>query len=189
MGFDIRSLMKFNVKVGQCMTVGVLTLPASASVREAAVLLKKSRVGSVIIVEKGKAIGILTERDIAYKVVAAGKDPVHCLLKSVMSKPLKVISADQKIESAALALKDNKVKRLPVVDKKGQLVGIVSEGDLLRAYPGMVDIMAANAEMGPFNREQHTYSGVCEKCSLHSDQLKMDEGKLVCEDCMEEEEV
>lgn len=181
--------MKLDLKIGECMTVGVLTLTVDSSIQDAAQLLKKSRVGSVIVTNKGKAVGILTERDIVYKVVAEGKDSKKAPLKSVMSRPLKVIGVSQSIADAALALKSNKVKRLPVVDKKGQLVGIVSEGDLMRVYPGMVDIMAESEELGPFQREKHVYTGVCEQCGLYSDELRMQAGRLYCDECMEEEEV
>ena len=181
--------MKLDLKIGECMTVGVLALPMGSSVQDAAQLLKKSHVGSVIVTDKGKAVGILTERDIVYKAVAEGKDMSKATLKSIMSKPLKVIGAQQSIADAALALKENKVKRLPVVDKKGQLVGIVSEGDLMRVYPGMVDIMAESSELGPFDKEKHVYTGVCEQCGLFSDELRMSTGRLYCGECVEEDEV
>ncbi len=181
--------MKLDLKIGECMTVGVLTLPTTSTIKEAAQLLKKSRVGSVIVTDKGKAVGILTERDIVYAVVAEGKDVTKTTLKMVMSKPLKVISAAQSVEDAALALKENKVKRLPVVDKKGQLVGIVSEGDLMRVYPGIVDVMGESNEMGPYNKEKHVYTGVCEQCGTFAESLKMESGRLYCEECMEEDEV
>lgn len=182
-------MKKFDLKIGECMTVGVLTLPTSANVQDAARLLKKSRVGSIIVTQKGKAVGILTERDIAYNVVAAGKDPQNTPLSSVMSKPLKVIPANLSIQAAALALKDNKVKRLPVVDQKGRLVGIVSEGDLVRVYPGIVDLTSEMAEVGPFEREKHYYTGVCAKCGLYSDTLRTEGDRLYCDECLEEDEV
>lgn len=180
--------MKMDVKVGQCMTVGVFTLPADKSVRDAARLLKKTNVGSIIVTQKGKAKGIITERDIVYKIIAAGKDPVKTKLKSVMSRPLKVIKASDKIETAALALRNNKVKRLPVVDKSGRLVGIITEGDLLRVYPGMVDVITEMQEIRASKPSEY-FTGVCEVCGTYSDELKRDEGKLRCEDCLEENEV
>lgn len=171
------------------MTVGVLTLPMTANVIDAAKLLKKTRVGSIIVTDNGKAVGIITERDIAYKVVAANLNPKSAKLKGVMSKPLKVISASQTIHDAALALRNNKVKRLPVVNKKGQLVGVVSEGDLVKVFPGMVDVLAEANEIGPFKKADHTYTGICEQCGMYSDDLKVDGRKLKCTECVEEEEV
>ncbi|MDE1798484.1 MAG: CBS domain-containing protein [Candidatus Micrarchaeota archaeon] len=177
------------VRVGECMTVGVLTLPETASVREAAKLLSKSHVGSVIVTRAGKAVGILTERDIVYNVIAKEKDSGKTRLKDVMSKPLRVISAGQSLEEAALALKENKVKRLPVVDAKGQLVGIVSEGDLLRVYPGVLDLTLQAQDLGPVDKESFSYTGACAKCGLYSEDLRLEGGKLLCEECREEEEV
>lgn len=181
--------MKFDMKIGECMTVGVITLPSDATAQAAAKLIKDARIGSILVTEKGKAIGILTERDIVIDVVAAGRDPAQTPLKAVMSKPLKVIGAHQSIQDAALALKENKVKRLPVVDKKGRMVGILSEGDLVRVFPGLLDILSEESELGPYQKERHVYTGVCEKCGLHSSELKMESRKLLCEECIEEDEV
>jgi len=180
--------MKMDVKVGQCMTVGVFTLPADKTVRDAARLLRKTNVGSVIITQKGKAKGIITERDLVYKVIADGKDPRKTKLKSVMSRPLKVIKASDRVESAALALRNNKVKRLPVVDKNGRLVGIITEGDLLRVYPGMVDVISEMQEIRK-SKPNEFFTGICEVCGCHSDDLRREEGKLTCEECIEEEGV
>jgi len=170
------------------MTIGVFTLPADRSVYEAARLLRKTEVGSIIITMKGKAKGIITERDMIYKVVASGKDPKKVKLKSAMSRPLKVIKASDKVEAAASALRANKVKRLPVVDRKGRLVGIITEGDLLRVYPGMVDVISEMQEIRAA-RPNEIFTGICEVCGMHAEDLQRDEGKLKCSECIEEEGV
>jgi len=180
--------MKMDIKVGQCMTVGVFTLPADKSVRDASRLLKKTGVGSIIITQKGKAKGIITERDVVYKVVAEGKDPKKSKLKNIMSRPLKVIKAGDNIETAALALRNNRVKRLPVLDKKGRLVGIITEGDLLRVYPGIVDVMSETSELRDARPNEYV-AGLCSVCGCFSEELRRDEGKLKCEECVEEDSV
>ena len=180
--------MKMDIKVGQCMTVGVFPLPADKSVRDASRLLKKTGVGSIIITQKGKAKGIITERDIVYKVVAEGKDPTKAKLKNIMSRPLKVIKAGDNIETAALALRNNRVKRLPVLDKKGRLVGIITEGDLLRVYPGIVDVMSETSELRDARPNEYV-TGLCNVCGCFSEELRRDEGKLKCEECIEEDAV
>lgn len=179
--------MNTDVRIGQCMTVGVFTLPADKSVADAARLLRKTKVGSVIITQKGKARGIITERDIVCKVVAMGKDPKKVKLKGIMSRPLRVIRASDRIRTAALALKSNKVKRLPVVDKGGRLVGIVTEGDLLRVYPGIVDVISEMQEIR--GKPNEAVTGVCEVCGCFSEELKHDEDKLKCVECIEEDEL
>jgi CBS domain-containing protein len=180
--------MKMDIKVGQCMTVGVFTLPADKHVFDAARLLKKTGVGSIIITQKGRAKGIITERDLVYKILAAGKDPKKVKLKSVMSRPLKVIKASDKIEAAALALRNNRVKRLPVVDKDDRLVGIITEGDLLRVYPGVVDVISEMQEVRTGKPNEY-FTGICEVCGCYAEDLVRDEGKLKCEECMEEDSV
>jgi len=180
--------MKLNIKVGQCMTVGVFTLSADKTARDAAKLLDKTNVGSIIITQKGKAKGIITERDIVYKVVATGKDAKKVKLRSIMGHPLKVIKASDTVEVAALALRNNRVKRLPVLDKKGRLVGIITEGDLLRVYPGIVDVMSEVDDLR--DTRPNTYvTGICDICGCFSEELKRDEGKLKCEECLEEDTV
>ena len=121
-------------------------------------------------------------------MIAPGKDAKKTRLKAVMSRPLKVIKASDKIETAALALRNNRVKRLPVVDKSGRLVGIITEGDLLRVYPGMLDVISETDEIRT-SKPSEFFTGVCEICGSYSEDLKRDEGKLKCEDCREEEEV
>lgn len=175
------------LKVGDVMTAGVVTLPEGESVQKAAKQLKKTKVGSIIVTRNGKAVGILTERDIAYKVVAEGKNPKSTKLKKIMSRPLRVIRASESIQNAATAIASNKVKRLPVVDRKGQLVGIISESDLMRAYPGLVDVLMEEEKLELPKNE--FYTGACAICGLVSEDLRRDGKKLICEECAEEEEV
>ena len=117
-----------------------------------------------------------------------GKNPKTTKLGSVMSRPLKVIKASDKVESAASALRANKIKRLPVVDRKGKLVGIVTEGDLLRVYPGMVDVVSEMQEIRQSKPNEY-YTGTCDICGCFSEELRRDESKLKCEECIEEDSV
>ncbi len=154
--------MKDDLTVGECMTVGVITLPEEKTVFDAAQLLKKTQVGSIIVTKDSKADGIVTERDIIYKVIALGLDPKKAKLKSVMTCPLRVIDSQSSVEEAALAMKKHRVKRLPVIDKKERLVGIITEGDLLRVYPGMTAILVEKArmeEVGPQGRTAKSGKG------------------------------
>jgi len=170
------------------MTVGVFTLTADKKIVDAARLMKKTGVGSIIVMQKGKARGIITERDIVYKVIAPGRDPKKTKLGSAMSRPLKVIKASDRVETAASALRANRIKRLPVVNNKGKLVGIITEGDLLRVYPGMMDVMSEMQEMRASKPNEY-YTGICEICGCFTEELRRDEGKLKCDECIEEGEV
>ncbi len=180
--------MRTDVRVGDCMTRGVVTVKVGASVMEIAKTLKKNEVGSVIVTHDGKMKGVITERDIAYKIVAEGKDPRKTTAKDVMSSPVTTISADKNIEEAAVLLKRKDIKRLPVVDGKGKLVGIVTEGDLLAVYPGLLEVLQEDADIHRFHPTE-VFTGVCERCGNYSDTLRRSVGKLTCEECCEEEEV
>lgn len=169
------------------MTKGVVALKSSDTALKAAKALKNNVVGSVVVLDKGKAVGIVTERDITYKVVAAGKDPEKVKLSTIMGSPLKVIKGDTGLQEAALTLKAHKIKRLPVVDKKGKLVGIITEEDLLRVYPGFVDIMKELSEIRRFGPAE-IFTGACDKCGVYSEALKRSRGLLLCEECREAEE-
>ena len=180
--------MKTDVRVGDCMTRGVVTARIDASVVEIAKTLKKNEVGSVIVTQEGKMRGVITERDIAYKIVAEGKDPRKTTAKDVMSSPVTTIGADKNIEDAAMLLKQKDIKRLPVIDEKGKLVGIVTESDLLSVYPGLLEVLQEDADIHSFHPTE-VFTGVCERCGNYSETLRRSAGKVMCEECTEEEEV
>jgi CBS domain-containing protein len=133
--------MGFEMKIGECMSKGVITLDIAKTALDASKILCTKNIGSVIITENKNAVGIVTERDIVQKVVAKQKNAKEQKLKDIMSKPLKAIEASQTIEDAALAMREHNIKRLPVLDK-GNLVGIISEGDLITVYPGIIDLIS-----------------------------------------------
>ena len=139
--------MGFEMRIGDCMSKGVITLDEKKTVLEAAKLLCEKNIGSIIITSGGDAVGIITERDIIQKVVSKQKHPKDEKVSQIMSKPLKAIEASQTIEDAALAMRQHNIKRLPVLDE-GNLVGIISEGDLIGVYPGIIDIISESPQMG-----------------------------------------
>lgn len=164
------------------MRKGVVTIGLSATVTEAAKLLTANNVGSVIVMRAGTPAGIVTERDIVSKVVAAGKNPAQTEISSVMSSPIKAIGPELGVDECATIMRDEQVKRLPVVDKKGNLVGIISETDVVRVSPALFDIIRERAELERFGAGG-AFTGVCESCSNYSEALeKTDEG-LVCSTC------
>ena len=122
------------------MNKKVIVIDANKSIKDAAKLMKKHNIGSVIVIEKDRAKGIITERDIVRKVVAEGLDTsVKC--REIMSHPLVVITPDATIEAAAKIMRDSEVKKLPVIEKDGTLVGILTEDDIMRLFPSIVDLL------------------------------------------------
>ncbi len=138
------------MRVGDIMTPKVIVISFGKTTLDVAKLMKKNSVGSVIVVEDtaGKhAKGIITERDIVYKVLAKDLNPKDSKVEQIMSKPLRVVKPDTTIEEAAKAMKENRIKRLPVVSENNELIGIVSEGDILKIFPLVVDLIEERAAM------------------------------------------
>ena len=113
----------------------VMTNPTSigieATVAEAAKAMCRAEVGSVIILKDNKPIGIVTEEDIACKVVAKDLKPSTVHVNKIMSTPLITVSADKTVGDAATMMVKNKVRRLPVIDAKNKVIGMVTVRDLL----------------------------------------------------------
>lgn len=90
----------------------------------------KENVGAVIVIDKGKPIGIITEKDVLDRVVTPEKDAHKTLAKDVMSKPLISIEASQPIKEALKLMKEKKVRRLAVMEE-GALIGLITERRIL----------------------------------------------------------
>ncbi len=136
--------MVSELRVGDVMTKKVIVCRLEDTLEQVSRTMKKYGIGSVIIVDDkaGKhARGIVTERDIVYKVVAQKKDPYKMKATDLMSKPLRVVMADSTLEEATRAMKSNKIKRLPVINDKKELIGIISETDIMRIFPAVVDLL------------------------------------------------
>ncbi|MBI5046639.1 CBS domain-containing protein [Candidatus Micrarchaeota archaeon] len=142
--------MGSDLRVGDIMTNTVVVVPFGKTIQDVAKLMKRHSVGSVIVVEdkEGKhAKGIITERDIVYKL-AAGKDICNMIVEEIMSKPLRVVRPETTIEDASKAMKDNKIKRLPVVNEHNELIGVLSEGDIMKIFPAVVALLEERAALG-----------------------------------------
>ena len=113
-------------------TKAVVTVSPEATVHEAAHRMWSRKVGALVVTsEVGKPLGMLTDRDIVVRVVAMGKDPAKVQVGSVIRRTPTVIREDQGVLDATKILSRRGVRRLPVVDARGKLVGIVALDDLL----------------------------------------------------------
>jgi len=129
-----------SLKVEDVMVKEVITIDESSSVKEAAEVMNKFEIGCLIAVRKGKAMGIITERDLLKRVVADAKDAIKTKVKDVMSSPLVVVEPNMDLEDAVKLMFQMKIKKLPVVDEK-RLVGLVTLTDIARFQPQMIKIL------------------------------------------------
>lgn len=117
------------MKVRDVMTTQVDWVAPNASVVEIARLMKNKDVGSIPVCEDMKVKGIITDRDIVLKVVAAGKNIEGSMAKDIMNSNLVTVTADQDVHEAADLMSQYQIRRLPVVEQ-GKIIGIVALGDL-----------------------------------------------------------
>ena len=116
--------------VNQVMSKNVLTVDKSTSLQKAALSMRKSNIGCVIVTEDTKPIGIVTERDFVTKVAAEGR-PMFTEISEVMSSPLITINPEETVWEAAEMMKEKGIHKLPV-KKNEQIVGIVTTTDIVR---------------------------------------------------------
>jgi len=118
-------------RVEDYMTKEVVFANLTDSLQSAAAKMAERDIGSIVIVQEGKPIGIVTERDFVRRVAALGKDSRTLTVADIMSTPLVTVGPECDINSAAKIMTDNNIKRLPVVEGE-RLVGIITSFDIAK---------------------------------------------------------
>ena len=117
--------------ITEVMTRDVRACEPNATVADAAKVMAQEDVGPVPIVEDGRLVGIVTDRDIVVRVVAEGRDPNATTVKEIASTDLVTVSPGDDLDEALKLLAERQVRRLPVVEGD-RLVGIVAQADVAR---------------------------------------------------------
>jgi len=118
--------------IRELMTTNPRSLESGSTVIEAARVMRDEDAGIVPIVEGEKLIGTVTDRDIAIRVVAEGKSPESTTVGEIASRELVTIDPQQELDEALRLMARHQVRRLPVVEEDGKLVGIVAQADIAR---------------------------------------------------------
>ncbi len=129
------------MQVKQAMTKQVLVTDPNSTIRDVAKVMANHRVGCLVVMEENKIVGIITELDIIWKVVAGDLEPKTTLVQEVMTKEVITVQADQTLEEASHIMIEQKIKKLPVVEKD-KLVGIITATDLISVQPKMIATLA-----------------------------------------------
>ncbi|TMJ00263.1 MAG: CBS domain-containing protein [Alphaproteobacteria bacterium] len=119
------------MQVKDAMTADVELASPNHTIRQAALLMEKTDCGALPVADKDSLVGMITDRDIAVRAVAAGKGP-NTLVKEIMSGEVLYCFEDQELEEVARNIANVKVRRLPVMNRDKRLVGILSLGDMAR---------------------------------------------------------
>lgn len=134
--------------IRQLMTVRPRTVKVGDSIVEAAKVMRGEDSGIVPIVDGDRLVGVLTDRDIVTRVIAAEKDPKLVKVEEIASQNLVTVDPDQGLDEALRLMAHHQVRRLPVVEEDGKLIGIVAQADVARhaALNGVGEVVRAISE-------------------------------------------
>ena len=132
-------------KVAEFMNKDLVQVTPETSVKRCAEVMAAERVSSALVTEKRKILGIVTEKDLARKIVAKGLDADEIMAKDIMTTDLVTVNPQTSLYDAMLIINKKKIKHLPVVDKNS-VVGIITAMEILRVQPSYMEILAAPRE-------------------------------------------
>ncbi|MFH1630648.1 MAG: CBS domain-containing protein [Candidatus Aenigmatarchaeota archaeon] len=176
--------MKYQVSIKDVMIKDVKTVSMDDDIQKAAQVMKKFKIGSVIVMGEKKVKGILTAEDIVYKHVAVdnGKN-----VTDIMTRDTVTISPEKTLEAASKLMIEKHVKKLPVM-LQGNLVGIITATDIMKIEPMLYEnllerLKICKPELEPDHKSSQFEQ--CEMCSNYADDLAEIDGVWVCSECSE----
>jgi CBS domain-containing protein len=177
------------MKVKEVMKKYVITVDKDTTVSTVSKIMTNNKIGSVIVLDAQRPIGIITNDDVV-DVVAKNMDPKEVKVYDLLSarkKPFVTTTPDENILEVSKKMVKNGVKRIPVIEND-RLVGIISDKEILTISPELIEILSEKMKLkvGNVANPDETISGVCEECDEYSDELKHINGRWLCEDCREE---
>ena len=136
----------------QGLTITVYTVAPDALVGDVASLMVTHGVGDAIVVEEGKPVGILTDRDLVARVMAAGLDGTTLLARDIMSAPPVTVPRNEEVSTAIALMSHHGIRRLPIIDEAGKLVSILTLDDIimlsLNGQPELSNIVRRQLRLG-----------------------------------------
>jgi CBS domain-containing protein len=146
-------------KVADVMTPGAEIARPDQSVQEAAQLMAEVDSGALPVGENDRLVGMITDRDIAVRVTAEGKDPKQTRVREVMSPGARYCFEDEDIDHVAENMAGQQVRRLPVVNREKRLVGVVSLGDISTGQSPQMSGEALRGVAQKGGQQQRAYAG------------------------------
>lgn len=145
------------MQVNECMTRDVHLVPPDFTIEQTAHLMAERDVGSLVVADNDKLIGIVTDRDLAVRCLAKRVDP-QTSIRDIMSPGVKYCYDDQEIDDVTFNMGEQQIRRLPVLNREKRLVGILSLGDVasenyINAGQAMEDISRRNLDGEMFDYE------------------------------------
>ena len=177
---------KTGYKVCDAMTKKPVFVSPETSIEDCALKMLNNHVGSLVITDSTKLLGILSDRDLVRRVIAKKLNPKELKAKEVMIKKVITISPEKDIYDALKKMKDSDVRHLPVMDKK-EMVGLLTLKDILKIQPELFELMVEKFELREETRKPifggPISDGICEACGFPSTNLREIEGSFLCTRC------
>jgi signal-transduction protein with cAMP-binding, CBS, and nucleotidyltransferase domain len=176
--------METGYKVADCMTIKPITVSKDTSLVDCSKMMRDKHVGSLLVVEKGKLIGLITEQDMVRKAMAELLDPEKTVIEKVMVTELITITPDKDIYDALKMMRDYNIRHLPVMDR-GQMVGFLTMKDILKIQPQLFDLIVEKIELREESRKPISAEeeGVCDGCGNYAADLEEVDGSMLCSAC------
>ena len=130
--------MEDDPAVKHIMNSNIVTVSPGTNLIKAASLMEENHIGSLIVMSHKKLMGIVTERDFLFRALANNMDPHKTKIHDIMSAPIHVINKEIKLTDAAKQMTKYRIRRLPVVNGDNNLVGILSQKDILKIAPHLL---------------------------------------------------
>jgi CBS domain-containing protein len=121
---------EMTARIRDVMTRQPRVIQPDATVADAAAMMRRLNVGALPVCDGSRLIGMLTDRDITVRSTADGRDPHLTAVRDVMSPGVAWATEDDPVEEAARIMREHQIRRLPIVDDRHSLVGVISLGDL-----------------------------------------------------------
>jgi len=176
--------MKTGVKVADAMTNEPKYISPSATLKQCINQMKLDRIGSLLIIENEKLLGIITETDLIQKAFAENKDITE-LVTTIMTQNTITINPDEDIYEALKLMQQHQVTRLPVI-KNEKLVGLLTIKDVIKIQPQIIDWLIEKHRLTESTNQafisKDYVEGECEICE-NRDELNFYKGKWLCSDC------
>ena len=136
--------------VDEIMAKNVVTIESDKTVWDACDVYNNHKIGCLVVTKDGHLEGIVTERDIIYRVITNQKDPRNTKIEEIMSKDIKSILPTAEVKEAAEIMNENNIKKLPVISDNGNLVGIITITDIADMIPNFLKILAEGGDSKSF---------------------------------------
>jgi CBS domain-containing protein len=179
-----------NVLVKDIMTRSPVTVSPDTNLLDCAKIMVKKKVGSLLLADRKKLLGFISEKDILWALVKKSKSDLS-KIRAIEISPKKIITINPlySVKEAIDKMKSTRFERLPVL-QDGELVGMITFRDILSFHPEFYpelqefsEIKEASSKLRRIRRSREVMEGICERCGAE-DILYETDGMLICDSCM-----